>query len=103
MKFMKLLERREMKRTELLDKAKEIITGAREEHYGSPEDNFRNIAMLWTAYLDDGGISTVIHPEDVAIMMILMKCARLKSDERHEDSWIDIAGYASCGSEIVNG
>lgn len=99
MKFMKLLERREMKRTELLDKAKEIITGAREEHYGSPEDNFQNIADFWNAYLD--GRDPTISSADVAVMMILMKCARLKSDIDHDDSWLDIAGYAACGSEIV--
>ena len=33
--------------------------------------------------------------------MILLKVARLGADQYHLDSWIDIAGYASCGGEIV--
>lgn len=87
----------DMRREDLLDVAKEITKGHREEHYGSPEDNFQNIANLWSTYLHD----KVISAEDVAVMMILMKAARLKSDITHVDSWIDIAGYAACGCEIV--
>jgi hypothetical protein len=34
-------------------------------------------------------------------MMILMKVARLAADHLHDDSWLDIAGYASCGSECA--
>lgn len=99
---MKLLEIREMKRAELLLKAKEITEGARQEHYGSPEDNFANIAELWNGYLSMRNPGP-LRSDEVAIMMVLMKCARLASDPTHDDSWIDIAGYAACGSEIVNG
>ena len=91
-----------MRRKELLDKAIEIIEGARQEHYGSPEDNFARIAEYWQTYLRQ-----TQHPEivlashDVATMMILMKVARLAADYRHDDSWLDIAGYAACGSECA--
>lgn len=95
-----------MKREQLLDKAKEIVMGARQEHYGAPEDNFKNIARLWTAFLenerDARGDDTTIYPHTVALMMNLMKIARLQSDPTHEDSWLDIPGYAACGSEIMN-
>lgn len=87
-----------MTREELLTKAKEIVEGARQEHYGTPENNFRTIADLWAVYLD-----RPIYSHDVAAMMVLMKVARLKADCKHDDSWLDIAGYAACGSEIVNG
>ena len=87
-----------MTREELLTKAIEIVKGARQEHYGTPEDNFRTISDLWTVYL-----GKAIYPQDVAILMVLMKVARLKADNKHDDSWLDIAGYAACGSEIVNG
>lgn len=90
-----------MKRAELLLKAKEITEGARQEHYGSPEDNFANIAEYWDSYLNMRP-DTPLQPADVAIMMVLMKCARLASDPSHDDSWLDIAGYAACGSEIMN-
>lgn len=70
--------------------------GTRQENYGSPEDNFRRIADLWTDYLNRG-----IEPHDVAIMMILMKAARLMNNPSHLDSWIDIAGYAANGCELT--
>lgn len=92
-----------MKRGELLDKAKTIINGEREEHYGSPENNFGTIAELWTAYLKRTISPTIyITNVDVANLMILLKVARLASDYSHEDSWVDIAGYAACGSEIIS-
>ena len=85
-----------MNRSELLDKAKEIVNGARQENYGSPEKNFANIALYWSVYL-----SRDIKPTDVALMMVLMKLARLENKPDHEDSWIDIAGYAANGCEIA--
>ena len=84
-----------MKRTEVLNKANQITTGERQEAYGTPEDNFTKIAALWSAYLD-----TLVTPEDVASMMILLKTARISSGQRVADNWVDIAGYAACGGEI---
>lgn len=85
-----------MNRSELLDKAKEIVNGARQENYGKPEKNFANIATYWSVYLGRD-----IKAVDVAAMMILMKLARLENNPKHEDSWIDIAGYAANGCEIA--
>ena len=93
-----------MRRKELLDKAIEIIEGARQEHYGSPEDNFKRIAEYWQTYLRQTqieGLPIAIHSWDVATMMVLMKVARLAADYLHDDSWLDIAGYAACGSECA--
>lgn len=84
-----------MNRTEILDTAKEIINGARQENYGKPEQNFQSIASYWTLYLHRNVTST-----DVAMMMILMKLARLQNKPTHADSWIDICGYAANGGEI---
>ena len=36
------------------------------------------------------------------MMMILLKVARIKSNNSKEDSFIDIAGYAACGGEIAS-
>lgn len=93
-----------MRRKELLDKAIEIIEGARQEHYGSPEDNFARIAEYWQTYLRQTQLNPrdiYIAAHDVATMMILMKVARLAADYLHDDSWLDIAGYAACGSECA--
>lgn len=85
-----------MNRTELLNKALEIVNGARQENYGSPEQNFARIAAFWTLYLQRH-----ITSADVAIMMVLMKTARLQNNIKHEDSWVDIAGYAANGVEVA--
>ena len=85
-----------MTRPEILDKAKECVCGQREQDYGSPEDNFNVIAELWSAYKR-------IHfdAQDVAMMMALLKIARIKSGTATEDSFVDLAGYAACGGEIA--
>jgi hypothetical protein len=85
-----------MNRSECLDKAKEIVNGARQENYGKPERNFNQIACYWSLYLDHDVSAT-----DVALMMVLMKLARLQNKPDHDDSWIDIAGYAANGAEIA--
>jgi hypothetical protein len=38
---------------------------------------------------------------DVAILMALMKVARLIESPGHEDSWTDLAGYAACGARCA--
>lgn len=92
-----------MNRTECLETAKTIVNGARQENYGSPESNFRNIAEMWTTYFNIAKHTEDwydITPTDVANMMILMKMARLMNKSDHEDSWVDIAGYAANGCEL---
>ena len=92
-----------MDRTECLETAKNIVNGARQENYGSPESNFRNISELWTTYFNIAKHTEDwydITPTDVANMMILMKMARLMNKPDHEDSWVDICGYAANGCEL---
>lgn len=85
-----------MKRTEILKKANECVCGDREQDYGSPESNFQLIADLWSTY-----IGTDISAVDVAMMMAMLKIARVKSGRYHEDNFIDLAGYAACAGEIA--
>jgi hypothetical protein len=85
-----------MTREECLGRAKECVCGGREQDYGTPENNFQRIAALWSAYT--GHTYT---PIDVAMMMALLKVARIKSGTGTEDSFVDLAGYAACGAEIA--
>lgn len=85
-----------MKRKEILDKATEMVCGHREQDYGSPEDNFGIIAELWTAYKQ-----VLFDSVDVAMMMALLKIARIRTGTMTEDSFIDGAGYFACGGEIA--
>ena len=92
-----------MTREECLANAKKCVCGQRERDYGSPEDNFRTIANLWSAYLQAKPDAGDILPADVAAMMALLKIARISNSPAHADSWVDLAGYAACGAEIETG
>lgn len=85
-----------MTRPEILDEAKKCVCGKREQDYGSPENNFATIAKLWSDYCD-----YYFKPVDVAMMMALLKIARIKTGHATEDSFVDLAGYAACGGEIA--
>lgn len=82
-------------RKSILEDAEKCVCGHREEDYGSPEDSFATIAHLWTVY--SGHLFT---PVDVAMMMALLKIARIAGGRGSEDSFVDLAGYAACGGEI---
>lgn len=83
-------------RKEILKQATDAVCTDREGQYGSPEDNFRRIADLWTAYW--GGYP--FEPKDVAMMMSLLKIARITTGKHKDDNYIDLAGYAACGAEL---
>ena len=86
-----------MTRAEILKIAEKQVTGQRVQDYGKPEDNFSKIAGLWSAY-----IGHYVSELDVAMMMGLMKIARIKTgDGGTDDCFVDLAGYAACGGEIV--
>jgi len=81
-------------RETILDDAKHAVCGDRDHQYGSPEDNFDQIARFWSIYLH-----TNLSSCDVANMMILFKLARNMTGEPKLDNWVDIAGYAACGAD----
>lgn len=75
---------------EALEKAKELVTGDRQKDYGTPEESFTRIAYLWTAWLD-----VKITAEDAAIMMALLKIARLRGGRKTPDTYHDLLGYGA--------
>lgn len=82
-------------RASILEDARKCVCGERERQYGSPENNFQTIAELWGIYCERE-FSAV----DVAVMMALLKVARIKSDPTKVDSWVDGCGYLACGGEL---
>ena len=83
-----------MKREQILDKAKTLISGERVKDYGDAYLNHKRIAELWSPILDKD-----ITVEQVYACMIAVKLSRLIETPDHEDSWIDICGYAALGGE----
>ena len=88
-----------MTRDEVLQRAAACVSGDREQDYGSPEKNFKTIALLWSVYFQSMGRGW-FEPQDVAAMLALLKIARIATGHAKEDNWIDLAGYAACGGEI---
>ena len=87
------VKRNEPKET-VLSEANRIIYGDREKTYGHPAKNLKVIAEMWNAYIGDQ-ICFCFQPKDVAVMMILLKTARLANDINHRNSIVDICGYAA--------
>lgn len=95
--------KRKLTRADILHAAEKCVCGQRETDYGTPEDNFKAIAELWNVYLDRISVgkygNTIVDEKDVAVMMALLKIARIARGGGKADSWIDLAGYAACGAE----
>jgi hypothetical protein len=87
-----------MNRSDILDTAKQYINVDRADTHGDAESNFGLIAAYWSAHLNKN-----IKPHDVAVMMTLMKLARMRSNPAHVDSAIDAAGYSALAGEIGTG
>lgn len=85
-----------MTRSDILDAARQAVTVDRAATHGDAERNFSLIAAYWSAHLD-----TPIAAADVAVMMTLLKLARIRSNPVHADNWIDGCGYLACGGEIA--
>ena len=83
---------------DMLRHAASLVGGQRAKDYGDKTENHQRIADLWNYWLDSkfGKITAY----DVAIMMLLLKVARLMHTPGHSDSHVDIAGYASIAEEI---
>lgn len=94
--------KRKLTRADILHAAEKCVCGQRETDHGTPEDNFKTIAELWEAYLNKActrGVNVRVEAKDVAVMMALLKIARIAAGGGKADSWIDLAGYADCGAE----
>lgn len=96
-----------MTRDDILDKAKQAVS-RKSSTYGKPDRNFERIARRWNAHLDNIGFvalrdgkPTELTGVDVATMLADVKLARIEADSKHEDSWVDLAGYAACGAEVA--
>ena len=83
-----------MTRRECLKQAMECVLQDRNSQYGEPEDSFGMIAGMWTAYL-----GVAVDKVDVAMMMGMLKMARIRGNKHYGDGYIDLAGYAACAAE----
>lgn len=80
---------------DLLMEAAALISGPRQADHGTPEDTFRRIAALWSAYLD-----REVSPTDVCQLMVLLKVGRTLARPKKDD-YLDEAGYAGLAHQMA--
>lgn len=88
---------------DILFKAHELINGQRQSDYGTPLENFSQIAEFWGVYLSRRlGFPAHVVSRDVANMMMLLKIARASNPNSipTEDCYVDIAGYAGLANDF---
>lgn len=71
----------------------------RAKSYGDTKSSFSRIASLWSTYLN-----TTIQPQDVAIMMTLLKISRIITAKNAtlKDSYQDARIYLELAEELDN-
>lgn len=83
---------------DILDIAARITRGDRQAVYGPPEQDFKKTADMWTGLFQYMlAEEAKFEPRHVAMALICMKMSR-EFHQRKKDNWVDIAGYARCGS-----
>ncbi len=84
-----------MDRKECLETAVKYVCGDRDQQYGTPQKNITKIAELWSIFK---GVK--FSPQDVGVMMALLKIARISSGQSKDDNYIDACGYLSLSCEL---
>jgi hypothetical protein len=77
---------------DILEEALRITKGDRNASYGPPDQDFQRTAKMWSAIK---GVE--FEAREVALFMIALKLSR-ETHQRKRDNFVDIAGYARCGS-----
>ena len=75
------------------DNIKKLLA-ERQEIYGDATANFKKIGVIWGQLLD---LPYSLDAHQVAQMFIAAKLVRISANPNHEDSWIDVQGYAEHG------
>lgn len=95
----------QLARASILDEAKQLITGDRNNTYGPPTQDFQRTAEVLNALgyariLANDQIVDIVQ-SDIAIIVAAVKLSRLMHSRGKRDNWVDLAGYAACGYECT--
>lgn len=83
-------------------RAANLVGGDRQKTHGDKVENHQNIACLWNAFLGYRILeNNHLTARDVALMMALLKIARMKTGSHNLDDYVDLAGYAGVAAEIA--
>ena len=73
------------------------VVAERSTQYGDAAGNMAAIAARWS-----GTLGHEITPAQVVLCLLDLKLARLAHDPTHEDSAVDVCGYAALLRELTN-
>lgn len=92
-------------RGDILEEAKVLTEGDRNETYGDPEDNMCVFSGLVYAYITGRMASSFglsrLESFDGAVIAGLLKISRIAANPLHEDNYVDLAAYAAIAGECV--
>jgi len=90
-----------MNKEEILTKATELVSKSRQDSHGDTFKNHEQIADFWNTYLDDKLKPVAsITPDEVAMMMGLVKVSRSKVGKPNVDDYVDGAAYMAIAGEL---
>lgn len=72
------------------------VLAERSKAYGAPDKAMAAIAARWSLTLGHP-----ITPAEVVLCMLDLKLARLRRDPGHQDSMVDVIGYAALLNEVT--
>lgn len=85
----------------ILDTAKVLTSGTRQQDYGHPREDFERAAQMWTAILSSKLVTgATVTDGDIPLCMIALKLAR-QAHRHKRDNLVDIAGYARTAAMLV--
>lgn len=87
-------------RGDLLNEARELVTGDRNNQYGEPLQDFQRTADMMSimGFRFNGN---AIEPHHTALILAIVKMSRITWNPNKRDSWVDLAGYAATGWECM--
>lgn len=89
-------------RVDILERAKALTMGERRNDYGSPIDLHWDVALMWTAFLRPKmAPGSTLEPQEVAMMMGMLKMARTRTSPKKRDNYDDMAAYAAIAGECA--
>jgi hypothetical protein len=88
-----------IKAADFLNRASETLRDRAETH-GAMQRNYRNVALLWSAFLQTLGHPITLKASEAAELMALLKNARRRDGSYNDDDDVDALGYDAIVAEL---
>ena len=95
-------------RAQILNSARDLTLGSRNDSYGDPIDNFARLAAIRAAFWQGSDTEEMTSAWGSAMDAVMVKLARIASAPTEEaklavDTYKDLINYAAIAVEVANG